>query len=215
MPQNSSASDHKTTTTQRDTFKTTISIIMARDSSIIPIQICLVNDESTGRNPKIFRRDSTLSNKSDFERAERRRSSLMSLFSKAEKIDAEPTPDFKDDKHLELFKSAEFQAYLKEHNILTTVGLQVIFQQFLRDRNIVEGGKSTDERVGAAASVCRRKSSGDGLLSIASRVTAPGYRRRSTTNGSENSHVGSVNSLDESIWSLDDSLRRDYMSVIR
>ncbi len=139
----------------------------------------------------------------------------MSLFSKAEKVEAERTPDFKDEKHLELFKSAEFQAYLKEHNILTTVGLQVIFQQFLRDRDIVEERKSTDEKGEAAAPVYRRKSSGDSLLRIAGRVTAPGRKRRSTSNGSEDSHVGSINSLDESIWSLDDSLRRDYMSVIR
>lgn len=139
----------------------------------------------------------------------------MSLFSKADKIDATPTPNFKDEKHLELYKSAEFQAYLKEHNILTTVGLQVIFQQFLRDRKIVAGRKSTDEKVGAAAPVYRRKSSGDSLLSIAGRCTAPGYKRRSTANGSENSQVGSINSLDESIWSIDDSFKRDYMSVIR
>lgn len=186
-----------------------------RDSTLIPVQICLVNSESTGRNPKIFRRESTLSSKSDYERVERRRSSLMSLFSKADKNDAAPTPNFKDEKQLELFKSAEFQAYLKEHNILTTVGLQVIFQQFLHDRSIVEARKSTDEKVEASAPVRRRKSSAENFLGIAGRCTTPGYKRRGTTNGSEQSHVGSENSLDGSIWSLDASLKRDYMSAIR
>ena len=201
--------------TQETPSNNWIILTMARDSSFIPIQIRLVSDESTGGNPKKFRRDSsTLSNKSEHVRAERR-SSLMSLFSKAEKSDAESTPNFQDKKHLELFKSGEFQAYLKEHNVLTTAGLQVIFQQFLHDRNIAESErrKNTNERVGADEPVHRRKSSGDSLLSIAGRCTTPAYKRRSTSNGSE--QYGSENSLDESIWSIDDSYRRDYMSVIR
>lgn len=160
----------------------------------------------------MFRRDSSLSNKSDYERAERR-SSLRNLFSKAAKNDAAstPTPNFQEEEHLKLFKSKEFQAYLKEHNIFTTAGVQVIFQQFLHNRNT--DVKSTNERV-EAAQVHRRKNSGDSLLDIASRCAMPSSKRRST-NGSDNTFHESENSLDTSMWSLDDSCRKSYMTVIR
>lgn len=196
---------------------------MARHNSFIPIptQIRLINDNNESTGGKLFRRrrESTLSCKSKSECERSRRSSIMSLFSTD---DAASNPTFQDEKHLKLFESGEFQAYLKEHNILTTgtATLQVMFQQFLHDRNVVERRKSTNEKVKAAAPVQRRKSFGDGLLSIAGRFTRstiPGPKRRSTTtsNGSEESHSGSENLLDDSIWSIDDSYRRDYMSVIR
>ena len=190
------------------TYSYEILLNMARRDSFIPVQIqCLINDESSIRN-KIFRRDSSLSNKSDYSRAERR-SSLRNLFSKADENDAASTPTFQDENHLKLFKSKEFQTYLKEHNILAAAGLQVIFQQFLQDRNDEE---RANERVGAAATAYRRKSSGDSLLSIAGGNTTFSSKRRGT-NGSDFNR--SDNSLDDSIWSIDDSCRRDYMSVIR
>ena len=186
---------------------------MERKSSLINIQkLCLVDNESVRGGGTLFRRDSSLSNKSDYERAERR-SSLRNLFSKAAKNDAAstPTPNFQEEEHLKLFKSKEFQAYLKEHNIFTTAGVQVIFQQFLHNRNT--DVKSTNERV-EAAQLNRRKNSGDSLLDIASRCAMPSSKRRST-NGSDNTFHESENSLDTSMWSLDDSCRKSYMTVIR
>jgi len=181
---------------------------MERKSSLINIQkICLVDNESV-RGGTLFRRDSSLSNKSDYERAERRLS-LRNLFSKA--AASTPTPNFQEEEHLKLFKSKEFQAYLKEHNIFTTAGVHVIFQQFLHNRNT--DVKSTNEKV-EAAQVYSRKNSGDSLLDIASRCAMPGSKRRST-NGSDNTFHESENSLDTSIWSLDDSCRKSYMTVIR
>ncbi|KAL7492009.1 hypothetical protein ACHAWT_002231, partial [Skeletonema menzelii] len=174
---------------------------MARRDSFIPVQIqCLIDDESSIRN-KIFRRDSSLSNKSGSYSSVERRLSLKNFFSKADGNDAASTPNFQDENHLKLFKSKEFQAYLKERNILATAGLQVIFQQFLQDRNYEE---HTNERVGVAA--YRSKSSGDSLLSVAGGYTTSSLKRRGTT--------ASDNSLDDSIWSIDDSCRRDYMGVI-
>eukprot|EP00984_Skeletonema_dohrnii_P025428 scaffold14590_cov151-Skeletonema_dohrnii-CCMP3373.AAC.4 len=185
---------------------------MERKSSLINIQkICLVDNESVRGGGTLFRRDSSLSNKSDYERAERRLS-LRNLFSKAAKNDAASTPPgFHEEEHLKLFKSKEFQAYLKEHNIFTTAGVQVIFQQFLHYRNT--DLKSTNEKV-EAAQVYRRKNSGDSLLDIASRCAMPGSNRRST-NGSDNTFHESENSLDTSMWSLDDSCRKSYLTVIR
>eukprot|EP00985_Skeletonema_marinoi_P027159 scaffold21850_cov66-Skeletonema_marinoi.AAC.1 len=80
---------------------------MERKSSLINIQkICLVDNESVRGGGTMLRRDSSLSNKSDYERAERR-SSLRNLFSKAAKNDAAstPTPNFQEEEHLKLFKS--------------------------------------------------------------------------------------------------------------
>jgi hypothetical protein len=152
----------------------------------------------------------------DYERAERR-SSLRSLFSKAGKEDAVSTPNFQEQQQLELFKSKEFQANLKEHLITTTAGAQIMFQQFLYDRNSEEItlDLSSSERGGAAVPVHTRKKAGVSLLGIASRSVKPSSKRRGT-NDSEHSPFESIeNSLDESIWSIDDSRRKAYLSVIR
>ena len=199
-----------------------------RGSTSIPVQIqCLpLNDDDTSssiRN-KIFRRaSSSQSNKSDNERAERR-SSLRNFFSRADEraegrssslrnlfSNADENDDLRDEHRLQLFKSEEFQAYLKNHNIVATAGLHIIFQQFLQERNTDD--KRTNERVEVAAQVYRRKSTGDSLRSFAGGYTSSSSKRRGT-NASENTRL-SENSLDDSMWSIDDSSRRNYMSAIR
>jgi len=191
-----------------------------RRSSSIPIQISHLEDDSERSvREKIFCRSSSLGITliNDCMPAERR-SSLRSFFSKADdKEDAISTPNFQEERHIELFKSKEFQAHLKEHHITTSAGAQIFFQQFLHDRNSEEItlGLSASDRDEAAVPMHMRKKSGDSL-SIASRCAKPTSKRRGT-NGSEHSHYfeSAENSLDESLWSLDDSRRQSYLSVIR
>lgn len=194
---------------------------MARQrSSSIPIQICLVEDESERSvRGKLFRRSSSLGKTflDDYERAERR-SSLRSLFPKAGKEDAVSTPNFQEQQQqLELFKSKEFQANLKEHLITTTAGAQIMFQQFLHDRNCEEItlDLSSSERDGAAVPVHMRKKSGVSLLGTASRSAKPSSKRRGTNDSEHSPFESAENSLDESIWSIDESRRKAYLSVIR
>ena len=180
-------------------------------TSTLPVQMQSLNDDNTSssiRN-KLFRRtSSSQSNKSGNERVGRR-SSLKNLFSKADERSSSfgnvfSKADEDDAAQLRLFKSKEFQAYLKEHNIVATAPA-VVFQQFLQDRSsddkrIIERDPSREYRM---------KSSGDSLLSFAAFSS-----KRRGTNASEHTRL-SNNSLDDSMWSIDDSSRRNYMSAIR
>ena len=181
-----------------------------RGYSSIPVQIQCLNDDNTSsiRNMLFRRASSSQSNKSDNERTERR-SSLRNLFSIADERSSSfgnlfSKGDEDDAAQLRLFKSTEFQAYLKEHNIVATAPAAV-FQQFLQDRSTYD--KRTTER--DPSRDYRRKSSGDSLRSFAAFSS-----KRRGTNASEHSRL-SENSLDDSMWSIDDSSRRNYMSAIR
>lgn len=155
------------------------------------------------------RRDSTLSI-GDIGRVQRR-SSLRNFFSKADTIDDEDDEEpSMQEQHLELFKSTEFQSYLKARHISTTTGAQVMFQQFLHDRNATN--ESTEKRRRATAPDHKRRNSGDSILNFA---TKNGKRQWGSELDNFESSQDTLLDESESMWSLDDSQRPSYLNVIR
>jgi len=150
----------------------------------------------------------------------KRRKSFGGLFS----VTISRNNSEQDKQHLELFKSREFQAYLKEHHTTTTNGAQMRFQQFLSERNSGEiaSNMRTSERrnsVGHSIQSFMRRSSGrstNSLMSISVSQSAKSTYKRGTSNESwTNVDAPPDKELDTSIWSLDNSFREAYQGVIR
>lgn len=154
----------------------------------------------------------------------KRRKSFGGLFS----VTISHNNSEQDKQHLELFKSREFQAYLKEHHITTTNGAQMRFQQFLSERNsgeIASNMKTSERRnsVGNSIQSFMRRSSGrstNSLMSISVSQSAKSTYKRGTSNESwTNVDDPPGKELDTSMWSLDNSFnnsfREAYQGVIR